>query len=218
MSDNNTLMVRLRQSQFIFHESNILEVNNAILLYTNFRGAANRFGNSSRHFNIVVTPDVAEKLKEMGARVNEIKSKNAESDPDELPLLIVDVKVNMESAYPPIITVYTDYKGVRSHNTIGLDTVSTLDSLDKKSVDCTINLYQSKKMPGHISLYLRKMAIIQQGGPEFDGKYVNWDSPSSSTDIDPVISEDAIDGDDEPKPVMSSKVTAKDLLKTGTKK
>ena len=42
------------ESEFIFQTPNCLEVRNADKIWTNFEGKANRFGNTTKNFNLVI--------------------------------------------------------------------------------------------------------------------------------------------------------------------
>ena len=44
----------LNKSEFIFHDNRTLEVRNAVIIWTNFQGKANRFGNTTKNFNLVI--------------------------------------------------------------------------------------------------------------------------------------------------------------------
>ena len=57
---------RVRMSEFLVDDPRnprVLEVRNAVLLYTNFEGRPNNFGNESKNFNIVITPEMKEQIE-----------------------------------------------------------------------------------------------------------------------------------------------------------
>ena len=53
---------KVQDTEFIFNDRGGFEVRNAYIFWTNFRGEANKFGNSARNFNLAVTPEVGKLL------------------------------------------------------------------------------------------------------------------------------------------------------------
>lgn len=186
------------KSHFNFLDGNrTLEVTDAVLFWKNFEGKPNKFGTCRRNFNLAVSTEAGEALKKMNFRVNDLVDKE-----DEKTVLFqfINVKVNMESAYPPIVTVFTDFNGRRSHTAISIETIGTLDKVSIQSADCTINIYSSAKNPGHPSGYLKKLNIIQNKMVEFGGKYDGWDNDPTPADATPEEEPDQqIDGADMPQ-------------------
>lgn len=158
------------KSKFIFKENREIEVRDAVIIWTNFRGEANKFGNAARTFNLVITAEVAEILTKAGWRVREVPD---EENP-EIILYLVNIKVNMESNYPPIITLFSKFRGKRSRRTLDISTVGELDRVDIQSADCVINPYESPNFPGKVTGYLKKLNVIQEPDIEFGGKYDDW--------------------------------------------
>jgi hypothetical protein len=189
----------LLTSKFNFLDAKTLEVENAVIIWPNFSGKPNRFGNTAKYFNLAITKEVADELSKRNFNVHEMTDKET----NEILFYFVNIKVNMESAYPPIITVYTNYRGVKSHTSISADTVATLDNIQIESADCMINIYCSKANPDRPSGYLKKLNIIQHKVVEFDGKYDNWDGPADAGQPEP----------DEPAPEVSVAPAASDTKK-----
>lgn len=159
----------VQNSKFIFNENNgMIEVLDAFIFWTNFRGEANKFGNTARTFNLAVNEEVANTLKENGWRVRE--ATNAEEET----LYFVNIKVNMNSAYPPIITLYSEFRGQRNRRTLDIENVGELDRVDIQTCDCIINPYSSQRFEGKITGYLKKLNVIQEPDVEFGGKYDDW--------------------------------------------
>lgn len=166
---------KLNQSEFIFRDAKTLEVRNAVLIWTNFQGKANRFGNTAKNFNLVINEDAKKDLESDPSKSFNIHSIGGEGTDDPV-MYFINVKVNMDSMYPPVVTLYTDYKGVKSHSALDNETIECLDRINIQSADCIINLYESKMHPGKVSGYLRKLNVIQNKEEVFGGKYDEWDN------------------------------------------
>lgn len=170
----------VQKSEFIFRDNNQIEVRNAFVFWTNFRGEANKFGNKARTFNLAIKPEVAEILNAQGWRVRDV-------DSDEQKLYFVNIKVNMASSYPPIITLFTKFRGKGSRRPIDIETIGELDRIVFESCDLIINPFASKQYPGKVSGYLKKLNVIQEADIEFGGKYDDW---MEETDVMDDISEE----------------------------
>ncbi len=166
----------LNKSEFIFHDNRTLEVRNAVLIWTNFQGKVNRFGNATKNFNLVINEEVKAALEQDPSRVFTIHSIGGDGTDDPI-MYFINVKVNMNSAYPPAVTLYTDFRGQKSRTTLDDSTIECLDHIRIESADCIINLYESKMHPGKVSGYLRKLNVIQNKESAFGGKYDEWDVP-----------------------------------------
>ena len=166
----------LSKSEFIFHDNRTLEVRNAVLIWTNFKGKANRFGNTTKNFNLVINEEVKAALEQDPTREFTIHSIGGEGTDDPI-MYLINVKVNMTSAYPPVVTLYTDFRGQKSRTSLDDTTIECLDYINIESADCIINLYESKMHPGKVSGYLRKLNVIQNKESEFGGKYDGWETP-----------------------------------------
>ena len=165
----------VRKSTFIWHDDRTLEVQDAVILWPNFSGRTNKFGNSARTFNLVVTEEVAEKMTAAGWRVRTISLQNIVDENDKpVNLYFVNIKTNMDSAYPPIVTLFTKFKGKKSRRVLDINTIGELDSVDIEMADCLINCYESRNFPGRITGYLKKLNVKQSEEVEFGGKYDDW--------------------------------------------
>ena len=166
----------LSKSEFIFHDNRTLEVRNAVLIWTNFQGKANRFGNTTKNFNLVINEEVKAALEQDPTREFTIHSIGGEGTDDPI-MYFINVKVNMTSAYPPVVTLYTDFRGQKSRTSLDDTTIECLDHINIESADCIINLYESKMHPGKVSGYYRKLNVIQHEESEVGGKYDEWETP-----------------------------------------
>lgn len=163
----------LGKSEFVFLNEKELEVRNAHMFWTNFEGRENRWKNDTRNFNLAINEVLAKDLNERGWRVRDIDLKDAEGEPIDK-LYFINVKVNMDSPYPPIITLFSEYKGKRSRRTIDLESVSNLDTIEVQTADLVINSYESPSYPGKVTGYLKKLNVIQEPSIDFGGKYDDW--------------------------------------------
>jgi len=157
------------QSRFNFLDQNTLEIQNAFIFWTNFRGEANKFGNNARTFNVAVNQEVAEVLEKNGWRVRPVPA-NDEGDM----LYFINIKVNMISAYPPVISLFSEFKKKKSKRTLTIENIGDLDRVDIQSADCVINAYASPMYQGKVTGYLKKLNVIQEPDIEFGGKYDDW--------------------------------------------
>lgn len=148
-----------------------IEVTNAHIFWTNFRGEANKFGNTARTFNLALSPEMAIMLRNQGWRIRESIQ---EYDDGNKILYFVNIKVNMNSNYPPILNLYSEFKGRRSCRPLNGESIGELDRVDIQSADCIINVYESNQFPGRLSGYLKKLNVIQEPDMEFGGKYDDW--------------------------------------------
>lgn len=157
----------VQKSKFNF-DGPIIEVQEAFIFWTNFAGRENKFGNKARTFNLALLPEAADELNKRGWRVRDLENDEG------VKLYFVNVKVNMTSQMPPLITLFTKYRGKRSRRTLDIETVGELDRTQFESADCIINSFESRQFPGKITGYLRKLNVIQEPDLEFGGKYDDW--------------------------------------------
>lgn len=175
-----------------YYDRGILEIRDAVLLFTNFSGQKNQWGNASKNFNIVLPADLKDfletcKLNEKPLHVNIHKyPQNAEGTDDDPCLYYINVKVNMDSEFPPMVTLYTNKQTTNPDGSTFLKkgrvsledaTVGCLDRTDIDRADCKLNLKESKANPGNAVFYLRQLNVIQTIVPDFGGAYEDWDEP-----------------------------------------
>lgn len=165
----------LKNSEFIFQNPSTLEVRNAVMIWTNFEGKPNRFGNTTKNFNLVINEELKAALESNPEKEFNIHHIGGEGTDDPI-MYFINVKVNMESAYPPVVTLYTDFRGVKSHTALDAMSITCLDRITIGSADCILNLYESKMHPGKVSAYLRKLNVIQTKESAFGGKYDEWEN------------------------------------------
>lgn len=180
---------RVQKTTWYF-DRGVLEIRDAVVIFTNFAGQKNQWGNASKNFNIVLSADLKEflescKLYDRNLHVNIHKYPSNAAGTDEDPCIYyINVKVNMTSEYPPVVTLYTSKQvnnpdgsmDVRKGKVTLVDaTVGCLDRADIDRVDCKLNLKESKANPGNAVFYLRQLNAIQTIIPDFGGVYEDWD-------------------------------------------
>lgn len=171
----------VEQSKFKFIDERTLEVNDAFIFWTNFSGRENRFGNTAKTFNLAISEAMKEQLEAMGWRVREVSNNDEEN---EQLLYFVNIKINMNSSYPPLVNLYSEFRGNRNKTSLTDETISQLDLIEIKTADCLINAYESRNYPGKVSGYLKKLNVIQEPNVEFGGKYDDWMDESREETLD----------------------------------
>lgn len=164
---------KVKNTKFLINERGGFEVREAYIFWTNFRGEANKFGNSTRNFNLAVTPEMGRVLLERGWRVRERELLDVNGDLVDV-LYFVNIKVNMNSKNPPMISLYSEFKGIRNKRALDIETIGELDRIDINTCDLMVNAYESTQFPGKITGYLYKLNAIQEPDIEFGGKYDDW--------------------------------------------
>lgn len=178
---------RVQKSQWRL-DRGILEIMDAVLLFTNFSGQKNQWGNASKNFNIVIPADLKEFFENnLGFHVNIHKYPGkAEGTDDDPCVYYINVKVNMESEYPPAVTLYTNKQVTNPDGSFSIKkgrvsledaTVGCLDRTEMERADCKLNVKESKANPGNAVFYLRQLNVIQTIVPDFNGIYEDWDDP-----------------------------------------
>lgn len=169
-----TGLEKVQDTHFIFDERGGFEVRNAYIFWTNFRGEANRFGNTARNFNLAVPKEIAKDLMNNGWRIRERALYDADGHETDQILYFVNIKVNMNSKRPPIISLYSEFKGERTKRALEIESVGELDRVEIMQCDLVVNAYESPQFPGKITGYLQKLNAIQVPDVEFGGKYDDW--------------------------------------------
>ena len=140
-----------------FAPNDILQINDARIIYRNFSGAPSKFNREGdRDFSVVIPEqDMADALMERGWNVK-IKPPR---DEDDAPLMYLKVKVKFTEFGP---NVYLDTKGKR--NKLDEETIGMIDdiyiipdgvSLDIRPYDWEINVKTGR------TAYLKNMRVIQ---------------------------------------------------------
>lgn len=157
-----------------------LVINDAFIFWSNFEGKENKWKNSARTFNVAIDEETAAYLQQTGWKVRmEILDEDVDMKDDQAvanarKVFFVNIKVNMESAYPPVVKLFSESRGKKSQTILDINTIGILDRTDIKTADCVINAYSSKNFPGKVSGYLKQLYVIQEPNIDFNGKYDDW--------------------------------------------
>ncbi len=174
------------KTQFNFKDKHTIEVMDASILWPDFTGRVTEYNKvlgEKRSFNLVLNPEMLEALRqieEVNGSKFRIKSAKLHSeddmkDPNIEKIYYINVKVNMDPMYQPPVTLFTEYRGKKSRQSLDAATVGILDSADIKTADMLLNIYINKKHPEQCTAYLKKLNVIQEPDAEFGGRYDDWE-------------------------------------------
>lgn len=142
--------------ELTFTPKDILQVNDARIIYSNFRGEGSKFNREGdRNFAMIIpTRDLADELINRGWNVK-IKEPREEG---EEPFMYLPIKVKFNDRGPHIYLVTGDRT-----NRLDEDVVSMLDDIDIRSVDLDIRAYdwEVNGKTGRTA-YLQAMEVTQE--------------------------------------------------------
>ena len=147
--------------ELTFAPKGILQIDDARIIFRNFRGEASKFNNEGNRNFALIIPDeeTAEELQKEGWNVK-IKPPR---DEDDEPFMFLPIKVHFNDRGPSI------YLQTGSHqNKLTEKTVGCLDNIDIESVDMDIRPYDwviQEGTPNEKSgraAYLQSMRVIQK--------------------------------------------------------
>ncbi|MBR1703135.1 MAG: hypothetical protein IJ716_14505 [Lachnospiraceae bacterium] len=156
---------------------NLLEIENAKLVFTNFAGKErknpknnqiiNREG--QRNFCIMIDPDEAERLKADGWNVKTYSS----GDEYDEPLNYIQVAVEFDKGFPPTVWMITR----RNRTLLNAETIDALDGADIKQADIRIRpyLWEVNGKAG-IKAYLQEMYVVIEED-KWEQKYAEYMYP-----------------------------------------
>lgn len=185
---------KAQNTKFIFRDDRTIEVENAAIVWPDFTGRVTEYHKvlgEKRSFNLVLNGDMLNALKDLesktGAhfRIRQAvlhKGDDPKDTKGDIGVFYINVKVNLESEYPPIVTLFTEYRKKRSRKTLDKATIGLLDSADLKCVDLILNCYIGRLHPEQITAYLKKLNAIQEPDVEFGGKYDDWEDINKQPD------------------------------------
>jgi hypothetical protein len=151
----------------------------AQLIFKNFKGEEGMYNREGeRSFCVILQPEMAAALKADGWGVRDLKPR-PDQDPNEPPTSILQVNVSYKIKPPHIVTISS---GPRTE--ITEREVETLDWLEMKKVDFTVNPYNWVMHEGTpnerrgVSAYLKSM-FVTINEDYLEQKYANIGVPSS---------------------------------------
>lgn len=164
-----------RDSKFRRLVNGDLEVENAVIKWTNFAGKPTDFNpaGGKRTFVLELSEEIAEELRDEGWNV---KFKEPREEGDE-PIFYTEIVVNMNSKYPPKVVLLSEFRGRKKSNRLEGDMVGTLDDVRYENVDVIIHPFNHGR-PGLYSVkgYARAIYVTQAQDVYFDGKYADWEN------------------------------------------
>lgn len=158
------------------NERRLFKVDDARIMYRNFRGEARQYNNAGdRNFNLVLTEEQAEEFINAGFRVR-VKPPR---DGFEEPLRTMTVKVGYKYR-PPRVVIIDGHK----KRELDEDTIDELDYMDIDRIDMTIRPYYWSRPNGDsgVTAYLNSMFVTLVEDP-YAEKYDKIGEPETADDI-----------------------------------
>ena len=142
--------------ELTFAPNNILQIDDAKIVYRNFAGIGSKFNREGdRNFSVVIpNQEMADELVERGWNVK-IKAPREEGD---MPFISLPVKIKFNERGPKVYLVTGDRENELTEETVGM-----LDEIDIRSVNLDIRPY-SWEVNGKtgITAYLQSIEVIQE--------------------------------------------------------
>lgn len=172
--NRQSILDRVRNSEFTFFENGDFEVNNAVLVYRNFSGNPTSFNKQGggRTFGLVVTDEVGEYLRDLGWNV---KMREPKREGDE-PFQFTEIVVSYKGLYPPDIRLISTVNGMKKGKILTESNVGILDNVWIENAKLRIHPRRHDSHGYIFKGYANKVAITQARQDFFGSSYsdVDW--------------------------------------------
>ena len=164
------------KSEFYFDPNGILIVKDASILFSNFAGAPDIYHatGGNRVFNLVLSDDFAQELKNIGWNVKPIENQDGDIT------YMTEIRVNMDSSWPPMVVLYSEFRGKRTATRLDADTIGRLDTGRYNSIKLAINPHEHNVGNFKYKGYLREMRLIAEPTDgyfsEMDAEYMGFNN------------------------------------------
>lgn len=142
-------------------------IENARLVFRNFKGERNKFGSEDKTFGVVLPNDAADEMEALGWNIKQFKPR-PEDEPGTIPDRYIIVKVGWESKRPPSMVL------INSNGRKRIDPAECdiFDWVDIQNADLIINahVWENAKGESGVKAYLTSL-FITVNEDELEAKY-----------------------------------------------
>ena len=153
---------------------NTVTIEEARLIWRNFKGAEDRFNRKGdRNFTVLIPMDVAKQMENDGWNIKWLDPREEGDDPQA----VLKVKVNYNGPRPPKIVMITS----RGRTPLGPDEVEVLDYADIKTADLILSPYNyTVNGKSGVACYLQTL-FLEINEDELELKYSGVPDASESS-------------------------------------
>lgn len=167
----NEAAKKVNESKFSVMMDGNIRVENAVVIYTNFRGAPTDLNpqGGKRTFGLCLNQEWADRLKD-NWNVKVIELDNGER------LYHTEIVVNDKSTYPPKLYLLSEFMGNKTMTLLPPDLYKKLDTDLIVSLDLDIHPYVHGRggNPNATKGYLKNLWASLQSVNDFGGKYADY--------------------------------------------
>ena len=159
-------------ANYSFLSNGDLVVEGGAIIYRNFSGQPTKFNpnGGKRTFALVMPQRVADELVDRGWNVKHRAPRDEEDDD----MYWTEIVVNMESEFPPRISLITRYGEKENMTVLSQENVGLLDTSILTNVDLVIHPYAHGRMNAAgatVKGYLKTLYATTEPVVDFGGKY-----------------------------------------------
>ena len=144
------------KSEFQFDDRGNLLIRDAAIKFTNFSGTPTNVNPNGgvRTFSLVLSDAWAERLKADGWNIKSWTNDDGDIE------YTTEIKVNMESKWPPLVVLYSEFRGERTATTLDEDTIGRLDTGRYENIRIAIHPHEHNVGQYRCKGYLRELRLI----------------------------------------------------------